>query len=39
MIQRAGYPSIAAELDEELVQAKLPEVEDKAMAMIRAIAS
>ena len=39
MIQRAGYPSIAAELDEELVQAKLPEVEDKAMAMIRANAS
>ena len=36
MIQRAGYPGIVAELDEGLVQSKLPEVEAKARASERA---
>lgn len=36
MIQRAGYPGIVAELDNELVQSKLPEVEAKALAMAKA---
>jgi hypothetical protein len=36
MIGRAGYPGIVAELDNDLVQSKLPEVEAQAMAMINA---
>lgn len=33
MIERAGYPGIVSELDEELIQAKLREVEATAVAM------
>ena len=36
MIQRAGYPGIVAELDDGLVQSKLPEVEAQAIAMAKA---
>ncbi len=35
MIARAGYPGIVAELDEEMIQAKLPEVESTALAMAK----
>lgn len=34
MITRAGYPSIAAALDEEKIQAVLPAVEDKAFSLV-----
>ena len=34
MIERAGYPAIAAELDEELVQEVLPDMEKKALALV-----
>jgi hypothetical protein len=34
MIQRAGYPSVAAELDEDLVQSLLPEIEEKALTLV-----
>jgi hypothetical protein len=34
MIERAGYPTIAAALDAELITAKLPEVEAKTRAML-----
>jgi hypothetical protein len=33
MIERAGYPTIAAQVDEELVQQVLPRVEEKALAL------
>ncbi len=36
MIQRAGYPGIVAELDDGLIQSKLPEVEARALAMAAA---
>ena len=36
LIQRAGYPGIVAELDEGLIQSKLPEVEAQAIAMVEA---
>ena len=36
MIERAGYPGIVAELDEGLVQSRLPEVEAQALALVRA---
>jgi len=35
MIARAGYPGIVTELDEEMIQAKLPEVESTALAMAK----
>ena len=35
MIQKAGYPGIVADLDEELIQSKLPEVETRARAMAK----
>jgi hypothetical protein len=34
MITRAGYPSIAAALDEELIQSVLPSVEQRAFALV-----
>jgi len=34
MITRAGYPSIAAGLDEELIQATLPAIEEKAFSLV-----
>ena len=37
MINRAGYPTIAAALDEGLIAAKLPEVECTAQAMVAAV--
>ena len=36
LIQRAGYPGIVADLDEGLIQSKLPEVESQALAMVKA---
>jgi hypothetical protein len=36
MIRRAGYPTIAAELDDELIAATLPEVEARIAAMLQA---
>ena len=33
MLARAGYPGIAAELDNDLVRSKVPEIESKAQAM------
>jgi len=36
MIERAGYPTIAAALDTELIAAKFPAVEAKALAMLQA---
>jgi hypothetical protein len=33
MIEKAGYPGIAAELDDELIQEVLPSMEEKALAM------
>ena len=38
MIQRAGYPGIASELDDGLIQSKLPEIEAKTKAMAEAAA-
>jgi hypothetical protein len=38
MLERAGYPTIAAALDEDLIAAKLPEVETTAQAMAQAVA-
>ncbi len=35
MLDRAGYPGIVAELDRELIAAKLPEIEATAMSMVR----
>jgi hypothetical protein len=37
MLERAGYPTIAAALDEGLIAAKLPEVESTAQAMAQAV--
>ena len=34
MIERAGYPSIAAALDEKLLQEKLPEIEARSFALV-----
>ena len=34
MIQRAGYPSVATELDEDLVQSLLPTIEKKALSLV-----
>ncbi len=34
MIERAGYPSIATELDENLVQEMLPTIEARALALV-----
>ena len=34
MIERAGYPSIAAELDENLVQAIMPKVEERSLELV-----
>ena len=36
MLERAGYPTIAAMVDQDLVQAKVREVEAKTQAMLRA---
>jgi hypothetical protein len=36
MLTRAGYPTVAAALDEGLVASKLPEVEARAHAMLQA---
>jgi hypothetical protein len=36
MVARAGYPTIAAALDAELIASKLPEVEAKTQAMLQA---
>ena len=36
MIQRAGYPGIVADLDDDLLQARLTEVEAQALAMVKA---
>jgi hypothetical protein len=36
MIDRAGYPGIVAELDEELIQFQLKEVESTALGMVKA---
>lgn len=35
MIERAGYPTIAANLDEELIQSVLPAVEEKVFALAK----
>jgi hypothetical protein len=34
MIERAGYPGIAAELDESLIHSKMPEIEARAWALV-----
>ncbi len=36
MLTRAGYPTVAAALDEGLIAGKLPEVEARAQAMLQA---
>jgi hypothetical protein len=36
MLKRAGYPTIAAAVDEQLIAAKLPELESRAHAMMQA---
>jgi hypothetical protein len=36
MLLRAGYPTVAAALDESLIASKLPEVEATARAMLQA---
>jgi hypothetical protein len=36
MLTRAGYPTVAAALDEGVIAAKLPEVEARAQAMLAA---
>jgi hypothetical protein len=36
MLTRAGYPTVAAALDEGLIAGKLPEVEARAHAMLQA---
>ncbi len=35
MLDRAGYPGIVAELDRDLIAAKLPEIESTAMSMVQ----
>jgi hypothetical protein len=37
MLQRAGYPSVAAALDPGLITAKLPEIEAKTQEMLQAV--
>ena len=37
MLQRAGYPTVAAALDESLIAATLPEVEARAKEMLQAV--
>jgi hypothetical protein len=37
MIQRAGYPGIANELDDELIATKLPDIEKQAWIMVRSM--
>jgi hypothetical protein len=37
MLQRAGYPTVAAALDENLIACKLPEMEAKAHEMLQAV--
>jgi hypothetical protein len=39
MLERAGYPTLAAALDDGLIAAKLPEVESTAQAMALAVAA
>jgi hypothetical protein len=34
MISRAGYPTIANDVDEELVQAMLPAIEDRCWELV-----
>ena len=34
MIERAGYPSIASELDENLIQAVMPKIEKRAWDLV-----
>ncbi len=36
MLERAGYPGVVAELDLDLIDATLPHIEDRAMAMVQA---
>jgi hypothetical protein len=36
MLERAGYPSVAAALDDSVITARLPEVEARAGAMLQA---
>jgi hypothetical protein len=36
MLTRAGYPTVAAALDEALIASKLPEVQSRADAMLQA---
>ena len=36
MIERAGYPGVAADLDVDLIEAMIPEMEKKARAMVAA---
>jgi hypothetical protein len=38
MLQRAGYPTVAAALDDRIIAAKLPEVEARAQEMLQAAA-
>jgi hypothetical protein len=35
MLTRAGYPTVAAALDEALIAGKLSDVEERAQAMLR----
>ena len=37
MLQRAGYPSVAAALDDSLIAARLPEMEARAQEMLQAV--
>jgi hypothetical protein len=37
MLQRAGYPTVAAALDESIIACKLPEMETKAHEMLQAV--
>jgi hypothetical protein len=37
MLQRAGYPTVAAALDDSLIASKLPEVEAKVQEMLQAV--
>jgi len=38
MLQRAGYPTVAAALDDRIIASKLPEVEAKTQEMLQAVA-
>ena len=37
MLQRAGYPTVAAALDERVIASKLPEIEARAQEMLQAV--